>query len=174
MMKSAPSTSPPTYSFFAIPTPPSTFRAPVVLEVGCVVSVTITLPDDISAAKIVAATPRPPATRRAPVIAEVEFVVLPTYSFFAIPTPPATCRAPVVLEVESVVLPTCMVPLKLAFPVDADIVAFTSVKGSLESFIVKSFFAVRVPLVLKPAAKKPVPPLLIEALIPALIIESPP
>ena len=110
--------------------------------------------------------------------------------------PPAVILPPVVIDVTeespptiipeakedvvvaAIILPaTCMVPRKLAFPVDACIVA-TSVSSwpRVIFFIVKSLFALRVPLVPKADAKKPAPPLLIEAFIPPnpFNIESPP
>ena len=105
------------------------------------------------------------------------------------PKPPIDILPPVVIDVTAVVPPTCipeakddvpptvkvfaicMVPAKLAFPSDSDIVAW--LVAPVESFIVKSPFAVRPPLVLKPDAKKPTPSLLIEAFLDPLSVVTP-
>ena len=92
------------------PRPPVvTIIAPVSLEVEWVVSVTVTLPDDISAAKIVWPTPRPPTTCKAPwfvapaFVLSQTFVTPPTFNFSWVLIPPATLRAPVVVVVDVVV-----------------------------------------------------------------------
>ena len=108
-------------------------------------------------------------------IAPTKDPVPPTCRFSPIPTPPPTFRAPVVVVVDVAALATCMVPAKLAFPLDASIVAASLSVSVVVFVIVKSLFALRVPLVPKADAKKPTPSLLIEAnLSPTLYIESPP
>ena len=101
--------TPPTFRFSSTPTPPVvTIKAPVSFVVDVVLSVTVTLPDDRSAAKMVLATPRPPTTFKAPVVVSVAFVpsqtlvTPPTFRFSSVLIPPATLRAPVVTEVEVV------------------------------------------------------------------------
>jgi hypothetical protein len=98
-----------------------------------------------------------------PVVIDVTAVVPPTCIPEAKDDVPPTVK----------VLAICMVPAKLAVPSDADIVAFTSVKGSDESFIVRFPLAVRPPLVVKPDAKKPRPLLLIEAFLDPLSVVTP-
>ena len=58
-------------------------RAPVSLSVEFVLSVMLTLPDDMSAAKMVFSTPRPPATFKAPVIVSVASTLFVTVTLSA-------------------------------------------------------------------------------------------
>ena len=78
----------------AIPAPPSTVNAPLVLEVEGNVDPILTLPP----------IPAPPTTVNAPVIGEVEDVFDPMLIFPPIPAPPLTTNAPLLEEVENVSL----------------------------------------------------------------------
>ena len=69
----------PTYSAPPMPTPPTTFNAPVVVLVAEVVDVKST---------------RPVATMLVPVMSP------PTFKFLPIPTPPATVKAPEFVDVD--------------------------------------------------------------------------
>ena len=115
---------PPTFKFFAIPTPPVTITAPVVGVVESVVFVNVAVPTSPKLPPTFKffTMPTPPATTNAPVVGVVDSVVFveniiparvdvpvtprlpPTFKFFAMPAPPATINAPLVGAVDCVVL----------------------------------------------------------------------
>ena len=106
----------PTNNFLAIPTPPSTIKAPDVelVESKTLLRFTTPVTSRVLERVVASLTPKVPPI----VVASVTSKVLPTNNFLAIPTPPATVKDPVVELEESVTSLTIATPVNVKLPVD--------------------------------------------------------
>ena len=92
----------------AIPAPPLTISAPLVVLVACVLDVIFVAPDIV-----------PPEKLALPVDTSDPFeYILPAYTAPPMPTPPNTCSAPVIVEVAEVVLVNVKMPDNVVAPSD--------------------------------------------------------
>ena len=121
--ENVPEIVPPTFKFLAIPTPPSTIKAPIVVAVDSVTLFKLTAPSTFNVPPILAfsAIPTPPVTFKAPVIGVVDV------SLFGIETTPAAETVALVVKPNVEIPDTFNVP-----PLIAPVVVILSAPLSIE------------------------------------------